>query len=130
MHFKDYLEWHKIKSNVHNEKKRPFFHEREIWFCVLGANVGFEQDGRGEQYLRPVVIFKKFNNEVCWVIPLTKNQKKGKYYFSFSYIDDFVSTAIISQIRLIDCKRLEYKSGTISETDFALLKQKLMQLLA
>ena len=130
MNKKDYSDWSDIKTVVHNEKERPFFHEREIWFCVLGENVGFEQDGRGEEYLRPVVIVRKFNNEVCLVIPLTKNQKKGIHYFSFSYKDEMISTAILSQIRLVDAKRLDYKSGTISEDDFVVLKQKLKQLIA
>ena len=130
MNKKDYSDWSEIKTAVHNEKERPFFHEREIWFCVLGENVGFEQDGRGEEYLRPVVIVRKFNNEVCLVVPLTKNQKKGIHYFSFSYKEELVSTAILSQIRLVDAKRLDYKSGSISETDFVALKQKLKQLIA
>jgi len=129
MHEKDYSQWHTVKSSVHYTKKRPFFHEREIWFCALGANIGFEQDGRGEQYLRPTIILKKFNNEVCLVIPLTRNNKKGIHYFNFSYQDNLISTAILSQIRLVDAKRLEYKSGTITEKDFVVLKQKLTQLL-
>ncbi len=130
MNKKDYAVWGTIKTNVHNNKERPFFHEREVWFCTLGENVGFEQDGRGENYLRPVVVVRKFNNAVCLVVPLTKNQKKGIHYFSFSYKDDLVSTAILSQVRLIDAKRLDYKSGFISETDFEALKQKLKQLIA
>jgi mRNA interferase MazF len=130
MNKKDYSQWQKLKTNVHNEKQRPYFHEREIWFCSLGANIGFEQDGRGEDYLRPVVILKKFNNEVCLIIPLTKSRKKGIHYYSFSHKDDFISTAILSQIRLIDSKRLDYKAGDIAENDFILLKQKLMRLLA
>lgn len=130
MNKKNYSQWGDIKTTVHNEKERPFFHEREIWFCVLGENVGFEQDGRGEEYLRPVVIVRKFNNEVCLVVPLTKNQKKGIHYFSFSYKEELISTAILSQVRLVDAKRLDYKSGTISETDFVALKQKLRQLIA
>ncbi len=129
MNDKDYTHWHTIKTNVHNEKQRPFFHEREIWFCLLGANIGFEQDGRGQEYLRPVVVVRKFNNEVCRIIPLTKNQKKGMYYFSFSYTTNIVSTAILSQIKLVDSKRLEYKSGDMNEKDFTILKQKLTRLL-
>jgi len=93
MQEKEYTIWHRIKTIVHNEKERPYFHEREIWFCSLGANIGFEQDGRGEEYLRPAIIIRKFNNEVGWIVPLTKNQKKGKYYFSFSYTDQMISTA-------------------------------------
>src|SRR5688572_27731050 len=113
MHNKDYSDWHGIKTVVNNDKERPKFHEREIWFASLGSNIGFEQDGRGENYLRPVVIIRKFNNEVCLIIPLTKNQRKGIHYYSFSFQGNLTSTAILSQIRLIDSKRLNYKSGYI-----------------
>ena len=72
------------KEFLHKEKARPFFHEGEVWFCALGVNVGFEQDGRGESFLRPIVVIKKFNQEVFWGLPLTKRQKQGQYYFSFT----------------------------------------------
>lgn len=130
MHPKDYSDWHGIKTTINNDKARPHFHEREIWFCSLGRNIGFEQDGRGVDLQRPIVILKKFNNEVCLAIPLTKNPKKGIHYFNFSYQDGVISTAILSQIRLIDSKRLDYKSGNISTEDFANLKQKFRQLIA
>ncbi len=126
---KDYSNWHKTKTVINNDKVRPKFHEREIWFSVLGSNVGFEQDGRGESFLRPVIIIKKFNNEVCLIVPLTKNKKNGIHYYQFSYLDNFISTAILSQIKLIDSKRLNYKSGNISERDFLGLKEKLKQLI-
>jgi len=53
---KDYIKWHKVKTNINDLEKRAFFHEREIWFCYLGANIGFEQNGTGGDYLRPVLI--------------------------------------------------------------------------
>ena len=127
---KDYSLWHKIKTFINNEKERPNFHEREIWFCSLGSNVGFEQDGRGEDYLRPAIIIRKFNKQVCLVVPMTRNVKEGIHYFNFSYKDGATSAAILSQIRLIDAKRLSYKSGNISKEDFGKLKEKLKQLIA
>ncbi len=125
---KDFQKWHNKKEAVHNDRPRLFFHEREIWFAFLGVNVGFEQDG-GEQFLRPMIILKKFNNEVFWGVPLTKTKKEGKYYFKFSFNPDKHSVAIISQLRLIDAKRLLYKIGDISEDDFVALKQKIRQLI-
>lgn len=125
---KDFTKWFKGKTNVHNEKARPFFHEGEVWSATLGANIGFEQDGRGEQYLRPIVVIKKFNKEICWGVPLTKNQKRGPYYFSF-VLNGETSTAILSQIRLVDAKRLFYRIGTVTETDFAEMKKRLKALL-
>ena len=125
---KDLQEWNSGKIDIHENKERPFFHEREVWFTSLGLNIGFEQDGRGEKFLRPVVVVKKFNNSVCWCVPLTKSQKNGKYYFPFK-LKEKISTAILSQIRLIDCKRLQYKIGDIDENGFKKLKTKITQLL-
>lgn len=114
---KDYQKWHPQKAEIHNGKVRPFFHPREVWFCSLGENVGFEQDGVGDNFMRPAVVLRKFNNEVLWGLPLTRTEKTGKYYFhTFVVKDDNItdtdaSSIILSQIRLIDAKRLQYKSA-------------------
>lgn len=126
---KDFKKWHKKKSEIDKIESRPYFHEREIWFLHLGANVGFEQDGRGEDFLRPIVIVRKFNNEIFWGIPLTRTNKKGKYYFKFLFGSEKESSAILSQIRLIDARRLSHKIGDISEKDFKALIEKLKALL-
>ncbi|MBI2023161.1 type II toxin-antitoxin system PemK/MazF family toxin [Candidatus Giovannonibacteria bacterium] len=131
---KDFQNWHNKKSNIDKIEKRPFFHEREIWFCYLGANIGFEQDGSGEEFLRPVLIVRKFNNEIFWGIPLTKAHKKlakkaEKYYFSFSFISDIKSAAILSQIRLIDARRLSRHIGIMPDAEFIKLIEKLKALL-
>lgn len=57
---KDFDGWNTKKKLAHAINKRPFFHEREIWYCALGVNVGFEQDGKGKDFLRPVIGIKKF----------------------------------------------------------------------
>ena len=61
---KDFVNWHKVKNNIENKKQRIYFQIRDVLFCSIGENVGFEQDGRGKEFLRPVVVVKKFNNEV------------------------------------------------------------------
>ena len=65
-----------------------------------------------------------------WGVPLTKTKKEGKYYFKFELDSNEESIAIISQLRLIDAKRLLYKIGDISEKDFSDLKQKIRHLIA
>ena len=125
---KDFTEWTEQKTVVTNTKERPYFRESEVWATALGANIGYEQDGRGENYLHPTVVLKKFNNQVCWSIPLTRNEKKGEYYFSFNFKEG-VSTAILSQVKLIDAKRLYYQLGKVSETDFCELKKRFVALL-
>jgi len=132
---KDYQIWTPIKKNLNNtDEPRLFFHEREVWYCHLGENVGFEQDGRGDEFFRPVVIIRKFNNEIFWGVPLTRTQKDLPFYFKFILETDTEvsvekSAAVLSQIRLIDAKRLRRMIGYISEEDFILLKKKLKELL-
>ncbi len=122
--------WHIKKTHIDEYKARPFFHEREIWFSSLGKNVGYEQDGKGEDFIRPVVIVKKFNNQVFWAIPLTTRPKEGKYYFSFNIVGRGLNVAILSQIRLVDAKRLQYKIGTLEHQDFVAIKQKLKDIIS
>ncbi len=125
---KDFTGWHVQKSNIHENKIRLHFHERDVWFTSVGANIGFEQDGKGEEFLRPIVILKKFNNETLWGITLTSKTKTGEYYFSFKHDIDRVSTANLSQLRLIDSKRLKYQIGSMCEDDFAELKKRVVDL--
>jgi len=96
MAFCDDFYWYKKKKNI-QRKNRVFFNEREIWWCYLGLNIGDEQNG-GKNFSRPVVILKKFNKNLTIVVPLTKNNKKGKYYFYLNKID---KTAIIFKKGLI-----------------------------
>lgn len=127
---KDFWNWHKKKEQINEIEKLPFFHEREVWFCYMGVNVGFEQDGSGEEFLRPVIVFKKFNNQIFWGIPLTKakigkkiNKRSKKYYFNFNFAEGVTSTAILSQLKLIDAHRLSRHIRAISEADFIKLKK-------
>jgi len=126
---KDFKKWHDKKSRVNEIVARPFFHEREIWYCALDANVGFEQDGSGVDFLRPIIIFRKFNSEIFWAIPLTRTPKETKYYFQFIFQDNTPSAAILSQIRLMDARRLDHKIGDISKDDFEKLTKKFKDLL-
>jgi len=128
---KDFKKWHGQKRKVENERPRVFFSEREVWFCYLGENVGFEQDGNKEDYLRPVLIVRKFNNEIFWGIPLTKSEKRkdNRYYYSFSFVKGIMSLVVLSQIKLIDAKRLARQMGIMKDDDFEKLKKKLKELL-
>jgi mRNA interferase MazF len=124
---KDFWKWHEKKRWVHDEKSRPFFKEREIWFCYLGANVGFEEDGSGEEFLRPIIILKRFSGMIFFAIPLTRTVRSGRYYFSCAVRNE-TNTAILSQGRSLDVKRLRYKIGEVSKNDFNALRGRFFQL--
>ncbi|MEK7515358.1 MAG: type II toxin-antitoxin system PemK/MazF family toxin, partial [Patescibacteria group bacterium] len=99
---KNFSKWFALKKSVHEADGTALFHEREIWWCILGVNVGFEIDGSGSGFARPVVIIKKFNLDTCIVMPLTGKVKKGKYYFHVGIVDGREASAVLSQLRLID----------------------------
>ncbi len=120
--------WNIEKKIINNRVRTKHFKERDIVFISLGENIGFEQNGKGKKFLRPVLVYKKFSSSVFLGIPLTSQEKKGKFYkqFSFKEKDSF---AILSQIRLFDSKRIEYSLGTISKGNYMKIQKKLIELL-
>lgn len=123
---KDFDRWNDKKKVLHGKSEAPFYHEREIWWCALGVNIGFEQDGTGENFDRPVVIIRGFNKEVCFAVALVGKKKTGKYYFDVGKIEDREASAVLSQVRLLDTKRLLRKIDTLDEKTFNELKKALM----
>jgi mRNA interferase MazF len=118
---KDFDRWNGQKSKLNNANATSSFKEREIWFCYLGLNIGHEQDGDAEKFLRPVLILKKFSNRMFFGIPLTHTPRFGKEFFTI--IDDpGVSIALLSQGRTLDSHRLFYYSATMPEDEFESLK--------
>lgn len=125
---KDFQKWHSKKSDIDQKDERVFFHEREVWWCSVGHNVGFEQDGKGDNFARPVLVFKKFNKEIFWAIPLSTKIKQGKFYMPVNIGDNINRVAILSQIRLIDAKRLLDKIGIINETNYNKMQKAVIDL--
>ena len=126
---KNFDQWNEVKKKIHGQKPRVFYHEREVWWCSLGVNVGSEQDGTGKNFDRPVLILKGFNSEVFVALALTGKKKEGKFYFYLGKIEDRDASAVLSQIRLIDTKRLIRKVSTLDEGLFLKLKSALKALI-
>jgi peptidase E/mRNA-degrading endonuclease toxin of MazEF toxin-antitoxin module len=113
----DFIKWNKLKIKLNKFENDLFFNIREVWYASLGKNVGYEQDGKNESFERPFLILNKFNNNVMVGIPLTSTLKNNRFYFQFNFKDKPIC-AVLSQIKLIDKKRLLRKVGMISESDF------------
>ena len=118
---KDFGKWHEKKIEVNEAEGTALFHEREVWWCTLGANIGYEQDGNSELFTRPVVILTKFNLDACLVVPLTAKPKKGKYYFDVGDVSGRKAVAVLSQLRFVDRKRLASKITTMDQDIFKTL---------
>ena len=122
--------WNRHKQRIDRENKRLFFHEREVWWAQIGKNIGFEQDGKNQAFTRPVLVLTKFNRQVFWGVPLTTQEKTGKYYYPVTVSGSKTqSIAILSQLRLFDAKRLKDKIGEAAKEDFLLVKQKIARII-
>ena len=127
---KDYKKWSIIKSNTNNSGDKPKgYSERQIWWCKVGENVGVESDGKGNEFLRPVLIIKKFGYEAFFGVPLTSVSKPERpFYYKVSFKNK-VSTALLSQARTWDAARLVRKMGEIDLKIFSNIKTALKEYL-
>jgi mRNA-degrading endonuclease toxin of MazEF toxin-antitoxin module len=117
---KDFNKWNEIKKKL-DARKPVYVSEREIWFCSVGLNVGSEQSGKHEFFERPVLVIKKVTLNTFIGVPLTSNKKTGSWYVKIESTD---SSAIISQIKLFDTRRLARKITIVTIPEFDRIKNK------
>jgi len=125
---KDFDTWNTSKKEINDRLGEKLFHEREIWWCVLGVNIGHEQDGRGDNFERPVVIVKKLSSDTCVCVPLSTKKRLEKFQSKVSGTS-IVGYALLDQIRVIDSRRLVRKISSADFEEFKNLVLKLKQLL-
>lgn len=124
------MELHKDEIEVKREETY-YFNEREIWWSSLGLNVGHEEDGKNQLYERPVLILKKFNSKVVWVLPMSSKIKSGKYYYQIEY-GGAIYTVLLSQLKLMSSKRLIRQVQQIKKIpliNFKHIKNRLIELI-
>lgn len=119
---KDFDAWNRVKKKTNMEQPR-FYTVREIWWCRLGINIGTEQDGKGEWYVRPCVIIRGFGLNACLIVPLTTSLREHALRVSVGLVDGLNARANISQMRIIDTRRLEEKIGFLDAGVFSRLRK-------
>lgn len=125
---KEFDNWNEIKKNIHQQKINFQFRQRDIFFMSVGKNVGFEQNGHGKSFKRPVLVLRKFNKFIFLGVPLTSKIKKDIFHYEFEYKKGTRSFAILPQIKLFDIRRACYYDGKISNELYKNLKEKLNKL--
>ena len=129
MYQKDFDGWNVEKKQLEDLAPDSLsFHEREIWWCSIGVNLGDEQDGKNSLYERPILVLKKFSRRLAWVLPMTTKAKTGIYYEVLSY-QGMNYTVILSQLRLVSVKRFRRFIRKISPQQFAIIQQRIVDLI-
>ena len=125
---KNYSDWHKLKTTINELVIVPHCYEREVWWASIGTNVGFEEDGKGLDFLRPILIVKKFSYRFVLGLPLSATNKDGQYYYQLLSSPRF-KTALLSQVRAFDTKRFSDYMGRVSAEDMKEIKGRLSELI-
>ena len=116
---RNYEDWMIVKDDIQYNKHLHNFKEWEIWWCSIGENVGVEINGKGSHFMRPVVIYKKFNRLFFTAIPLTTKDHTKEFpdwyvRFTFKGKDEF---AAVHQITSSSAYRLYRRLGEIDDSD-------------
>lgn len=116
---KDFDRWNGLKKKLDRESAQHlYFHPREVWFCSIGVNVGVERDSRNRKFSRPIVIVKKFNDSMFWGVPLSsKIDHLGRHNLLVTLLGK-KADANVSQLRVLDRKRLQRRFGMLDKEDF------------
>lgn len=133
---KDFDKWNELKKKIEfatDEADEPvvlrFPKEGEVWMSHLGRNVGYEQNGSGDNFSRPVLVVKKFNNQMFWCVPLSTKQKPFDFYHNYTDVNGEKVSAILAQMRLISVKRLKRNMYEIDREVLAEIRSKLKSFL-
>ncbi len=131
---KNFDEWNKIKKDTDLNNRKIGIKPRDIFWAKLGENIGFEQNGKGENFARPVIILRKLTSELFLGIPLTSTIKDGDYFHSFEYTNHtnglVQNTALILQMKVFSIRRLMNKTGVINTKDFESILEKSKSLIS
>ncbi len=123
--------WCFLKKDIDKKEKTIGLKSRNIVFVNMGQNIGSEQNGKGEEFLRPVIVVKILNKNLFFGIPLTSKEKEGSFFYKIEFTHkakSYTSTAILAQAKVFDTKRCKYTKGMITKKDFEILKDKFYRL--
>ncbi|OCR88893.1 toxin-antitoxin system protein [Campylobacter fetus subsp. testudinum] len=114
-------EWNDIKKKIdkQNIKNVSIGH---IYWVQIGQNIGGEVYGKGNNFIRPVLVVSKIqikNYLNLFVgVPISSKLKKktGFMYYKFEDSKGIKQTALLAQIRVFDTKRvISYNSKINNE---------------
>ena len=121
----DFDRWNEKKKQIELSNHMLFPREGEVWMCVMGKNIGIEQNGSITDFVRPILVVKKFNNQMFWVVPLSGKQKRLDFYYNFTDPQRMDVSAILAQLRMMSTKRFMRKMYTLAANHYIRIRESL-----
>ncbi len=120
--------WMPQKQKIHETGRKWQFREKEIWWMAIGENVGTEINGKGNNFLRPILVVRKYGPKGFFGIPLSSQVHQGLWYADFE-TNGRKQCALLSQAGSFCSYRLYNFIAKISEEDFNKVLSKLRELI-
>jgi len=123
-----FSDWAQLKLKLHFSSRTFYFKERQIWWASVGQNIGSEQNGKNRDFERPVLVVRKFNEQMFLGVPISTKLKQGQYFYEFGK-NSRSYCVILSQIRLFSSNRLLRRIGKMDIFDYEQVKSRLRTIL-
>ena len=125
---KDFDTWNTKKKLVESSQLNISCKAGSVWWCSLGLNIGKEDDGKNENFERPVLIVKTLSRDTCLCIPLTSSGNSHPLRIVLPSISQD-TRALISQVKTISIKRLLREITMITLEELQTVKKSLHDLI-
>ncbi|WP_096027548.1 type II toxin-antitoxin system PemK/MazF family toxin [Campylobacter lanienae] len=125
--------WNAVKKIFTTKKQDKFkINVGYIYWVNVGLNIGGETYGKGNEFLRPVLVINKFyiknfiNTFIGIPLSSKTKDKSGYLYHKFITTNGKMQVALLAQIRLFDTRRVsDFYKGKILKNDFEIIKSKI-----
>jgi len=126
---KDFDSWNDKKKNIDIKTSLNYCRDRQVWWCCLGLNIGIEENGKGSSYERPVLILKNLSAQSALIVPFTTSKNTHPMRISTGTILKKETSVILSQLRVIDTRRISEKITTLDSEMFQKIKRAIREML-
>ncbi|WP_419764639.1 MAG: type II toxin-antitoxin system PemK/MazF family toxin [Arcobacter sp.] len=122
-------EWYEVKKELTKNERKLGIKSREIFWANIGQNIGYEQNGKGKNFARPVIVVRKLTKDLFLGIPTTTTLREDNDYFHkfkyTTYNNEVLNvSALILQVKVFSIKRIMNKIGMINKEDFKVIVEK------
>jgi len=114
--------WNSLKQKLDKMDKNINIKNGNIYLLSIGQNIQNEVYGKGDIFLRPVLVLRKLGHNYFIGIPLTSKEKKGDYFFEFEYKNS-KSYLLFNQVRTFNSNRILKYHGKVNNKIFEEIKE-------
>ncbi len=124
---KEFERWNKIKIAANSrDAENILIQKGAIWLMQVGVNIGSEMDGKGQDFVRPIIVVKKINRDTFFGVPISSKIKTNYFRLHFQlFSEDRV--AVLSQLKLYDKKRCIRFMSVLTKEKLGEISQRLSE---